>query len=430
MIFLVLAAENLFFPLVGLAVVLKFALSRRRALLRGLSAELPERLGFVPMPALAALKGREVVWVHAASAGEVSAVSEFVRRLKSRAKNPPAVVMTCSTAAGRERARSLSAVDAALLAPLDIYSAVSRFLLQIKPKILLVAETELWPHMIALCSRRGVKIAVVNGRISKRSFARTKPFAFLTRPFLARVGRVAAQSEEHAARFEALGAPAERVRALGNLKYDVTPAAGPVEAAAKAVADLGWEGAPLFVAGSTHPAEEDVVLNAYAAAQERVPALKLVLAPRHVERAHEAARNLERRRLAYCAWSKPERPANSSVLLLDAMGILPAFYGRALLSFVGGTLVPIGGHNILEPALAGSPVAFGPYTAHVEDVARALEEAGGGFKVQDAGELAMKLQSLAALPEKARAAAKAAKGAATSLQGAVERTLDDLKDWL
>ncbi|HVC08664.1 MAG TPA: glycosyltransferase N-terminal domain-containing protein [Elusimicrobiota bacterium] len=432
MIFLVLAIENLLFPLAGAAFVLKFALSRRRSLLKDLPAEMGERLGFVPLEVLSKLAGRETLWIHAASAGEVAAVSELIARLKSQ-KPARAVVVTCSTAAGRDRAKALPSVDAALLAPLDFYPAVSRFLLQIKPKLLLIAETELWPHMIELSFRRGVNIAVVNGRISKKSFARTRPFAFLARPFLRRLGRVAAQSSEHAARFKALGAPEDRVRALGNLKYDVKPAPGPVEAAANALLELGWSDCPIFVAGSTHPAEEDAVLEAYAAAKQRVPDLKLVLAPRHVERAREAAQNLARRGLAFKAWSKPAsgaKPGPADVLLLDALGVLSAFYGRAVLSFVGGTLVPVGGHNILEPALAGCPVAFGPHTAHVEDVARVLEDAGGGFKVRDAGELALKLQSLAELPDQARLAAKAAKDAAASLQGAVGRTLDYLRDWL
>jgi len=434
MILFVLAAENILFPLVGAAIVLKFALSRRRSLLKDLPAEMAERLGFIPLSILTKLAGRETIWIHAASAGEVAAVSELIARIKARGGSR-AVVVTCSTAAGRDRAQALPCVDAALLAPVDFYPAVSRFLLQLRPKLLLIAETELWPHMIELSFRRGVKIAVINGRISKKSFARTRPFAFLSRPFLARLDRVAAQSEEHAARFKALGAAPERVRVLGNLKYDVKAAAGPVEAAANALLELGWSDCPLFVAGSTHPVEEDAVLEAFLAAKEKVPGLKLVLAPRHVERAHEAAQNLKRRGVAFQAWSDTRRapgaePKPADALLLDAMGVLSAFYGRAALAFVGGTLVPVGGHNILEPALAGCPVAFGPRTAHVEEVARVLEDAGGGFKVRDAGELAMKIESLAALPDKARLAAKAAQDAAASLQGAVGRTLDYLRDWL
>ncbi|HVA67143.1 MAG TPA: glycosyltransferase N-terminal domain-containing protein [Elusimicrobiota bacterium] len=432
MILFVLAVENILFPLVGAAIVLKFALSRRRSLLKDLPAELAERLGFVPLETLSKLAGRETIWIHAASAGEVAAVSELIARIKARG-GERAVAVTCSTAAGRDRAQALPCVDAALLAPVDFYPAVSRFLLQIRPALLLIAETELWPHMIELSARRGVKIAVVNGRISKKSFARARPFAFLARPFLKRLDRVAAQSQEHAARFKALGAPAERVRVLGNLKYDVRPSAGPVEAAASALLDMGWAECPIFVAGSTHPVEEDAVLEAFLGAKEKVPALKLVLAPRHVERAHEAAQSLKRRGVAFKVWSKLEpgvERKSADALLLDAMGVLSAFYGRALLSFVGGTLVPIGGHNILEPALAGCPVAFGPHTAHVEEVARILQDAGGGFKVRDAGELAMKLESLAALPDKARLAARAAQDAAASLQGAVGRTLDYLEDWL
>lgn len=415
---------NVLAPLLGLGVVLSFLFSPRRALLRRLPEELGERLGRPSTSALEPLTGRDVLWVHAASAGEVSAAEGLLSRLR-RMPNAPAVVMTCTTLAGRDEARRRKVAEAAFLAPLDCWPAVGRFLDATRPYALLLVETELWPNMLYRAKAAGLKIGLVNGRLSERSFGRYRLVAFLLRGFLAGIDRLAVQSETDARRFEALGAPAKRVQVAGNLKFDRLQVGDPAEAGARLRA-LGWQDYPLWVVGSSHPGEEEILLSAFLSARRRFPSLKLVLAPRHVERSAAVAQRLTKRGLPYCLWSSvPD--VSAQVLILDSLGMLISFYPHASFSFVGGTLVPIGGHNLLEPALAGSLVLFGPHTAHTRQAADLLTGGGCGFLVKNEGELAAKLEVLLADPERTAALGRKAQTLARSLQGATERTWEHLK---
>ena len=417
----VLLAENLLFPFAALAFVLRFALSPRRRHLLGLASEMRERLGLLGASQLGKLSGRRVLWVHAASAGEVSAVAGLLERIRRRPQ-APAILVTCTTTAGRDKARGLAAVDLAVLAPLDFYPPVNRFLALTKPKWLLIAETELWPHMIELSWRRGVGIALVNGRLTARSFGRMRLFKGLVAPFLRRIGRLAVQTEADADRYLKLGVESARLTVCGNMKYDQAKPLGNPAPALEFLDGLGWEGLPLFVAGSTHPGEEEIVLSAFAEARKALPEARLVIAPRHVERSGQTANLLLARGFKAAAWSKgPSQGADA--LLLDALGVLPHFYAYASVSFVGGTLVPVGGHNLLEPALAGSPVVFGPHTFHTPETAALLENAGGGFRAADAGRLSEILRELLADPAKAAALGQKARQAAGQLAGATDRTL-------
>lgn len=419
---LVLLLLNLLAPLVVAGIVLKFLLSPRRGLLRDLPEELGERLGRLPPEALARLAGRPVLWVHAASAGEVAAVAEILRRLKER-PGAPAVVLTTTTRAGRDAAARLASVDASALAPVDCWPAVRRFLGRVKPYALVLVETELWPNTIELCARAGLRIGVVNGRVSERSFPRYRLIAPLLRPFLRRIVRVAARTEVDAQRFAALGLPRERILVAGNMKYDRL-AAGDERGRAE-LSRLGWQAAPVLVAASTHPLEEEMVLEAFAVLRRRSPDLKLVLAPRHVERAGDAAQTLLRTGLPFCRLGG-QSPAEACVLLVDAMGWLPSFFVCARAAFVGGSLVPVGGHNVLEPAVAGIPVIFGHHVEHTREAAGALLACGGGFQVSHAGSLAEVLGRLLDSPQEAVSSGAKALALLRSWQGATARTLDHL----
>jgi 3-deoxy-D-manno-octulosonic-acid transferase len=420
---LVLLLLNLLAPLGVLGIVLKFLLSSRRGLLRDLPAELNERLGGLPQTARAALAGRPVLWVHAASAGEVTAIAEIVRRLCA-GPAAPAVLVTTTTRAGRDAAQRLDCVTAAVLAPVDCWAAVRRFLAQARPYALVLVETELWPNMIELSARAGLRIGVVNGRISGRSFSRYRLIAPLLRPFLRRIDRVAARSEADGQRFAALGVPRDRILVAGNMKYDRL-ASGDERGRAE-LARLGWDGAPLLVAASTHPVEEEIILEAFSTLRRRSPVLKLVLAPRHVERADEAAATLKKSGLVFCRLGAAA-PAETCVLLVDAMGWLPSFFACAQVAFVGGTLVPVGGHNVLEPAVAGIPVIFGPHVEHTQEAAEALLARGGGFQVSNAASLAAVLGRLLDSPQEARVSGARAQALLRSWQGATRQTLDHLK---
>lgn len=421
---LVLALEALLAPLAAVGVILSFILSPNRGRLAGLLDELPERFGSIRDTALDRLHGREVWWFHAASAGEVAGLAPILEALS--AKSAVAVVVTTTTRSGRDAARALPCVDWAQLAPLDAWPIVARFLKALSPRRLILAETELWPTTLILAARAGLSPALVNARLTARSLSRYRLAAGFLGPALRSLSLVAAQSEEDAARFALLGVPAGRLRVTGNAKYDRLAAPEASAAARARVAALGWDGDPLFVAGSTHPFEEEMVLASFMAARRDTPRLRLVLAPRHLERAADAADLLAHAGLKISRWSGAAGPGRDA-LLLDEMGVLPSFYPLARAAFVGGTLVKVGGHNLLEPALAGVPVLFGPHTSHIALPAALLSASGGGGRlVRDAEELSARLGDFARDEAAARAAGASARGTADGLRGASARTLEAL----
>ncbi len=420
---LLLALETLLAPFAALGVVLAFLLSRRRGLLSDLASELPERLGGLSDAGRVRLMGRRVWWLHAASAGEVGGLSPLIERLWER-NDGSVVLVTTTTAAGREAARRNPRVAWAQLAPLDAWPCVARFLSQAKPARLILTETELWPSTILLAARAGLRPVLINARLTERSLPRYRAAAFLLRPALEALWLVLAQREPAAERFRAIGAPRASVRVLGNTKYDRAPAHPDETAAAGVLEVLGWPRAPLFVAGSTHPIEESAVLDAFESAAAELPALRLVLAPRHVERAEELASLLASRGMPFARYSAlGEAARGARVLVLDAMGVLPSFWTKASAAFVGGTLVPVGGHNLLEPAAAGAPVLFGPHTRSIEHPAALLEREGGGMRVANAAALGAALRGLLADPVRAKAVGAKARELSGRLRGASDRVL-------
>jgi 3-deoxy-D-manno-octulosonic-acid transferase len=383
MSFLLLALETLLAPFAALGVVLSFAFSRRRGLLSVLASELPERLGGLSEAGRVRLLGRRVYWLHAASAGEVGG-----------------------------------------LAPLDAWPCVARFLRETKPERLVLSETELWPSTILLAARAGLRPALINARMTARSLPRYRAASFLLRPALEALCLVVAQSDLDAESFRAIGVAEKKLTVAGNTKYDRLAAHPDGTAAAGALQILGWKDAPLFVAGSTHPVEEEQVLDGFQRAAAAVARLKLVLAPRHVERVEELLAALTARGVPFARLSTVhDSQSGVPVLVLDAMGALPSFWPRASVAFVGGTLVPVGGHNLLEPAASGAPVLFGPYTRHTEYPAVLLESGGGGFRIADGAELGSMLTDLLKDPIRARNAGDRARSVAEKLRGATARTL-------
>jgi 3-deoxy-D-manno-octulosonic-acid transferase len=416
---LVALLELLVAPLVGAMVVLAFALSPRRGLLKALLAELPERLGAVAPEVRARLKGRPVWWLHAASSGEVAGLETVVAALAAR-PDAPLVVVTTTTAAGKAAAAKLPGVTHACLAPVDVWPCVARFIRAVAPRRLLLSETELWPSTILAARRAGLEPALVNARMTTRSHGRYRLIGPLLRPALESLSLVAAQTEPDAERFTALGA--RNVVVVGNCKYDRGAVPATTAAAEARLRELGFVGA-LFVAGSTHPGEEDAVLAAFLQAKAMGCGFKLVLAPRHAERASDALKSLREGGLKPALWSRAVPDADGDSLLVDVMGALPALWPRAAVAFVGGTLVPVGGHNVLEPALAGAPVLFGPHTGHTELPALLLENGGGGWRVHDAATMADRLVEASRDPARCAAVGGKARELAQGLRGATRRTL-------
>lgn len=388
---------------------------------------LPQRLG-LRLPERAIAPGR-TLWVHAVSLGEVVAVAPLVRALGRRYPDCRILVSTV-TETGREAVEQrLAGAATHCYAPLDFPWAVSRVAAAIDPAAFLFVETELWPNLLRVLARRGVPCLMVNGRLSSRSFGRYR----LIRPLMERVlGCVRAclvQSSRDAERLTALGAAKELVHVTGNLKFDQPlPAENGLTRGALGLV----EGEVLFAAGSTHPGEEERLLACYAALVRVFPSLVLLLAPRHIERAAQVeaavrAAGLAPVRRTALAAGEGRRPG-PRVVILDTRGELAVAYRHALVAFVGGTLAPVGGHNLLEPAQWGRPVLFGPYTDHCAEVARLLLDAGGGARVADAAELERLVAGL--LRDRARLdeMGRAAQAVVAANRGALDRSLELIGD--
>ncbi|MBI4375593.1 MAG: 3-deoxy-D-manno-octulosonic acid transferase [Elusimicrobia bacterium] len=422
----ILLLENILFIPVGLLWLLRFALSPRASLLRNLGSELAERLGRTAPGTFSDLGPSPPLWIHAASAGEVLAVSPLLKGLKSRFPGQ-ALVLSVNTAAGREAGRRAGVADRVVLAPVDFYPAVMAFIRRLRPCALILVEAELWPQMIQAAVSGGLPVYLVNARLSPRGPWTLSLLRWVLGPSLGCLTRIVAQTEEDAARFRRLGAPASALTVAGNMKHDQEMAI-PNPAVSERLGRLAWTGDPLFVAGSTHPREEEMLVEAFQRARARFKHLRLAMAPRHVERAGQAEVMLRSRGLRVARWSQ-ERPGESGaeVLLIDAMGLLSGFYALASISFVGGTLVPVGGHNLLEPAVAGSPVIFGPHVSHQVHAADQLLKAGGAFVAADAAELAGRLERLLSDPAAAAEHGRRARATAERMRGATARTLEALE---
>jgi 3-deoxy-D-manno-octulosonic-acid transferase len=387
---------------------------------------LGERLGGPPA---ALATGEPSIWIHAVSVGEVLVARGLVEALKARFPARRVIVST-TTATGNAIAREALAADGVFFNPLDLPWAVRRTLAGLNPSLLVLVETEIWPNLIHEAHRRGTRIAVANGRLSPRSFPRYRRL----RPLLARVlGEVDVflmQGEAHAERARRIGAPADRVRVTGNLKYDA-PAPTAPSAAISAVLGDGAR-APLWVAGSTMAGEEEACMGAFAAARAAAPGLRLVIAPRHPDRAAEVTALVEREgyRVARRSALGPGPWRDGDVLVLDTMGELAQAYAFATVVFVGGSLVPSGGHNVLEPALAGRAVIVGPHMENFQEIADDFRAADALVQVGGAEELGPAIvRLLQSAPERNGLGARA-KVLVERNRGALRSTVEALAELL
>jgi len=316
---------------------------------------------------------RPTLWIHAVSVGEVLAVSRLVGEL-DRALPQFRLLISTTTRTGQELARQRFGADRVFYCPLDVPWAVSAFLNTMRPKILILAETEFWPNILSGCFRRNIPVAVVNARISDRSWPRYRRLQSLWCPILSRLSTVLAQSEIDAERLRAIGCLPERVSVAGNLKFDVR---APEEAdATRLLKDLA-SGLRLVVAGSTLEGEEASLVHAWPQLLATEPQLALVLAPRHPERFAAVAALLDQSGVAWIRRSdwRAQPPAQinaGQIVLLDTIGELASVYSLASVAFVGGSIVPAGGHNPLEPAQFGVPIVMGPHYANFRAITEDL----------------------------------------------------------
>ena len=379
---------------------------------------------------------QSVIWIHAVSLGEVVAVTPLVKELQRRHPEHRILVSTV-TETGREAVEQrLSGVAEHCYAPLDFPWVVSRFIGRLQPCLYVFVETELWPNLLWHLRRRGVPTVLVNGRLSTRSFTRQQwaPVRSFYRTMLQGLSLCLMQSDRDVDRIVALGAEASRVRRTGNIKFDQPIPA--VTEGGVTRARLGLqEGDQLLVAGSTHSGEEEMLVECYQALVTRHPSAVLLLAPRHIERAESVeamvrARGLKVQRRSTLGQAGGLQSTGPRVVVLDSRGELAAIYKEAVVAFVGGTLVPIGGHNLLEPAQWAKPVLFGPYTDHCAEIADFLIQAGGGRRVLQADDLTKQVLALFSDDEGRKRMGLSARQVVEQNQGALQRTLEAIDQLL
>ncbi len=385
---------------------------------------LGERLGRYHLPPLEA----PPVWLHAVSVGEVVAAAPLARALREARPGCPLLVSTVTETGRAMAGQRMPEAAATVFFPLDFAFAVRRALEAARPRAVLLAETEIWPNFLRACRARGVPVAVVNGRISPRSFRRYRWVRGPFRRVLSDIACFAMQTAADAERIVALGAPTDCVRVTGNLKFDALGSTAPEADAAVVRRDLGLEvGRPVLLAGSTHRGEDAPVLDAFEGLRAQHPTLALVLVPRHPERCGEVEGLLRGRALGVARRSAGAAPPGTDVILVDTVGELGRLYAAADVAFVGGSLVPVGGHNILEPAAVGVPILVGPHLQNFAEIAAAFQEAGAMITVRDAEELATATRDILDDPDRGRDLAARANAVLAAHRGATRRTLDLLR---
>jgi len=393
-------------------------------------AGFPERLGRVPVRLMAgsaeSSTGRTgVIWVHAVSVGEVLAVSGLVEEMKARFPQHRVVVST-TTDTGQELARKRFGAQNVFYFPMDFAFGIRPYLRALQPEMVLLAETEFWPNFLRLAHASGARIAVVNARISDRSWPNYRRFFWALRRMLVHVDLFLAQTQEDGARLQSIGAEAGRVRVTGNLKFDVSlPAPPPIVETLRR--SLAAEGAgPVLVCGSTVEDEEPPLLKAFENVRVSHPRAVMILAPRHRERFDEVAILLQQLGIPFARRSRWQGEALAgAVLLVDSIGELAGLYALADIAFVGGSLVPRGGHNIIEPAQHGVAIVVGNYTENFRDVV-SLFQSRDAVRIVGLAELPLVLMHLLENDSERRALGQRAKETVRSQAGATARTLEEL----
>lgn len=375
---------------------------------------------------------RPLVWIHAVSLGEVVAASPLVKALHARHPEFRYIVTTV-TETGREAVEQrLKGVAEHRYAPLDFPWTVGRMIRHLQPILYVFVETELWPNLLWALHDHAVPSVLVNGRLSSRSFGRQDlpMIRSFYRTVLQTLTLCLMQSDRDRQRIVTLGAESSRAHVTGNIKFDQPlPEVGPEEDLRRSFGLGGNE--QLILAGSTHAGEEELLASAYAQIVKAHPATVLMVAPRHIERAEkveamfrEAGFSVQRKSLIR------EKQAGARVIILDTRGELARAYREAVVAFVGGTLIPVGGHNLLEPAVWGTPVLFGPYTDHCAEVAALLQEAEGGRRVMGVDDLVYSLQEWLSHPHVRERVGQSARQAVLDNQGALARSLEFIESCL
>jgi len=394
-----------------------------------------QRMGFLPTFSL-----KKPIWVHAASVGEVFCSVPLLQRIKKEFPQRP-IVLTTMTRTGNQAAKIyIPEADAVLFIPVDHPFTLQRAIERIQPNLLLIAETELWPNLLRSCGKKGIPIVVFNGRISEKSFRGYLFFKFFIKECLKHVSLFLMQTEEDRMRIIEIGAVSNKTRVVGNLKFDQSISSLTQEAMAEMAKSLGLQGKKkIFIAGSTHPGEEEILLSLFKDLRKIDPHLVLILAPRHLERLEEVERILKQESISWMRRtsfpmghdrSNEEPKELPEVILIDTMGELMSLYSLGTLIFVGGSLVPVGGHNPLEPLLFKKCVLFGPYMFHFSEISRSLIKAGGSIQVRGRDDLFSHLKHLLSDEGTCKEVGERGYQFLQKHRGATERMFEEIKPFL
>lgn len=374
------------------------------------------------------------IWVHAVSVGEINAMRPVIKRLLDSNHD---LVISTTTLTGRHLADELFATQAQVIYfPLDLASICSRYLRRIRPQAVIVAETELWPNFIFAAHRLRIPLIIVNGRVSDKSFNNYRRLHSFFGPLLERVSHFCMQTRIDKERILAIGAPEQRVNWVGNLKYDYTMSSPPEKEALRDALGrlLAPENEPILLCGSTKPGEEEQLIPVFCNLRKEFPKLKLLLAPRHPHRGTEVAAMLNAESLV-CGLrsqldltSSPPLPLDA--IVLDSVGELAHLYALADVVFMGGSLVPTGGQNIIEPAAFGKPILFGPSMSNFREIAQSFTEAYAALQVESADELQARLKDLLGDPHAREWLGRNARKVIRTNQGAIERTIEIFNQYL
>ena len=387
------------------------------------------RFGSVPPPICEALAGRRTVWVHAVSVGEIGLAVSLANRLRERLPEAK-FLLTTTTHAGYAVAQKIkNEEDLLTFFPVDLPWCVRAFLNSTQPSLLVLLETEIWPNLIRQLAKRGVPVLLANGRISDRAFGRYLGTRFFLKRVFRHVDGISAQDERMRSRFLALGASAEQVSVNGNLKYDWEPSPYQDGAAAPLKRALRGSAPFLMIAGSTHEGEEEIFFRIYPQVRRNFPHARLLVAPRHLERLasieQAAARcGLRAFRITTSSYSALSNAGESDVWLLDQVGVLAPLYECAWQVFVGGSLVPVGGHNLAEPAFYAKPILFGPHMHNFRSMASEFKAQRAAIEVAGAEALQREWENGLRDPAGLGAMGRAARELVRRHQGATQKNVE------
>lgn len=369
---------------------------------------------------------QDVIWFHAVSVGEAEALFPLAKKIRQHYPDA-SLLITTTTLTGSARVQAVmgdSVVHVYL--PYEIPGAISRFMRHFRPKMAVIMETEIWPNLFAYCGSHNIPLYLINARLSERSAKRYQKISALIVPALACVKLIAAQTEDDARRFVAIGAKAKSVKVLGNIKFDVDIPSELISQSRQLKADM-FRDRFVWLIASTHKNEEAIFLEAYQTIKQKIPELLLVIAPRHPERFTEVKRLAEQYQLAVVVRTSGQIcESYTDVYLADTMGELKLLYAAADVAFVGGSMVSVGGHNILEAAAVGAPVLFGPYMTNFKDIAERVLERGAAIQCRNSDEIIVAIVALYVDPAKRQALAEKGKAFVQKNQGAVTRIFNYL----